>query len=306
MIEDWVRSAFDIVRSASGAEELVVCCPFCPHDTHYHLYISTIKPVANCYKCGWKGSWWSLIREVSGAESYAEIYRQLKQPTSAVRDYQTVLDLLDQRKEARNRPPLVEMPDWYKPFNPANQPYHAHIVLRYALKRMSYDTIVKYGLGYCDDINNPLALRLILPVERGYYQARAINGHATEKYLSTTSPIEDRLFNGWALDRFETVAICEGVISAIATGENAVATLGANGATNEQRRRLRRSKVKEFVLVVEPEQVAKDKAVELGDMLVDWGKRVRVRQFIEGDPADSDMYEEYDYSMLGKRRLVHA
>lgn len=296
-IEQWLQSNFDIVKHTN--DDMLVCCPFCNTlDTKFHMHVSINKSVAHCFRCDWGGSHFRLVQEFTGAESYAEIFQQLESPTT-IRDYVAIAERLEKRKEQPRA--LVDMPEWYHPFQTQPRmelyPYHAHIVLRYALTRLSLENIIHYGLGYCYDVDNPLALRLVIPIERGYYQARFISNKTDRKYLNPDFPIEDRLFNYEALECFESCFICEGAISAIATGRNAMATLGANGATPEQRRRLIKSRVKQFTLVVEPEQVAIDQAIELGGYLTGYGKPVRIRQFRDGDPADGGMYKEFDYGL---------
>ena len=294
-IESWVYNNFDNVRPVGN--ELNVCCPFCVNDVKYHMYISTAKPFAHCHKCGWSGTYMRLIQEVLGTESYAEAYRQLTQPTPGINQLDTVVNQMRERKA--QAPKLTDMPDWFQPFRDANNmPYHAGIVLRYALKRLSAEDIIHYNIGFCKDMNNQMALRLIIPVERGYYQARAINNLPAQKYLNPVSSIEDRLFNPSALENFDEVYIAEGAISAIATGRNAIATLGANGATTLQRKRLALSRVRHFIIIVEPEKVARDKAIVMADFLQNGqGKRVTMRVYDDGDPASSDIYKEQPYGM---------
>lgn len=299
MITNWVYANFEQVKPA--ANDLMVCCPFCAHDTKFHMGIRLDKPMVNCFKCGWSGSWWSLIKEVCGTESWAEAYHQLHQP-AGIRDFETVVARLRERKA--DRKVLSDMPEWYEAFAGmstkyivAEFPQQAKLVLKYAYKRLSWENIVKHSIGWCANVNHPCALRMVIPIERGYYQARAINGHTARKYLNPDFPIEDRLFNYQALEQHSHVYICEGAISAIAVGDNAVATLGANGATLGQRKRLVRSKVDKFTLVVEPEQVAIDKAVALGTFLQDYGKDVWIRQYKEGDPADSELFEEFSFGV---------
>lgn len=303
-IEDWVYANFDNVKRHSN--ELNVCCPFCAYDVKFHMYISTIKSVAYCHKCGWSGSYIKLIQQFIGTESYVEAYRQLTAPTAGINQLDTVVAQLraqqektetEETQQQQHTLPNIGMPAWYRTFDlQGYMPYHAFIVLRYALKRLSFNEIERYGIGYCVDIDSPYSLRMIIPVEDLYYQARSINGAAPQKYLNPNISIDGRLFNYEALERFEHVAVTEGAISAIATGEHAVATLGANGATTSQRIRLARSKVKKFTIVVEPEAVAYKKAIDMAEFLkIGHGKQVIMRCYAEGDPASSDVYTEEPY-----------
>lgn len=294
MIEDWVYATFDVVRHANN--ELMVCCPFCDHDTKFHMYISTTLPVAHCFKCGWSGTHFGLVKEYTGSESYVEIWRQLESPLT-MQNYKTVAERLHSMRQPEPKPILETMPEWFYTFIGMSGSKQARVILKYALTRLSMDEIADYGMGYCTDINQPYTMRLVIPIERGYFQARAISKTQEPKYINPEFPVGDRLFNYQALDHYKHVYICEGAISAIAIGPNAVATLGANGATEEQRRRLVKSKVEMFTLVVEPEPVAKVKAISMGDYLSAWGKNVCIRTYSQGDPADGGMYKESRYGL---------
>ncbi len=176
MLLKWLRTEFNYVNESSS-NDYRVDCPFCvAHDTKQHLYISISKPVAHCFKCGWKGTWFGLIKEISGAESCAEVWRMLKDPIPNIINYEAVAERLAKSGYAICKQELSEMPDWFMPFHePNGNSLHRKLVLAYALKRMTETEIVRYGIGYCKDANSANAMRLVIPVERGYYQARSIH-----------------------------------------------------------------------------------------------------------------------------------
>jgi len=58
----WLMSEFD--RVVDTTSDWRVDCPFCSiADTKQHMYVSKNKPVAHCFRCDWKGSHYSLVKE---------------------------------------------------------------------------------------------------------------------------------------------------------------------------------------------------------------------------------------------------
>lgn len=293
MIASWLNSNFTVVIPTNG-NDLRVNCPFC-RDTKQHLYVSEIKSIAHCFKCDWAGSYFSLISEVSGAETALEIWQELKLPKQSVAQFITVADRVANRRRNSAEVSDIEMPEWYKPLE-ASESHHSGIILNYALKRLSISNLIKYGFGYCADSHHSLALRLVIPVERGYWQARTISQVIEPKYINPESDIGNRLFNYKALELYPVVIICEGVISAIAAGANAVATL-SNKATPEQLARLGRANVRTYILAYDAGQEHSPAAMRIASALASKGKQVIIRAYEYGDPDSCGLYTETDYSL---------
>lgn len=293
-IEGWLDRNFNKTTATSDGEDIKVDCPFCD-DKKQHLYVSLVKQAAHCFKCEWAGSHYELVKEVSGAASALEVWQELRRPRQTAADFISIADRLDEKRKL----PVVEsyqLPDWYVPFSDINlDDSYPGIILNYALKRLSYADIIRYGIGYCSDPTNPLAFRLIVPVEDGYYQARAINKHSKQKYLNPVVEIAGRLFNYRALELYNDVIICEGAFSAIAAGKNAIATLGKR-ATPAQLRRLAASDVSTFTIAYDAGEERSKKATELADRLVKSGKNVIIRAYEFGDPDECDQFQELRYS----------
>lgn len=289
-IESWLENQFYGSVLRGNGDELRVNCPF-PHrdgaDTKYHMHVNVSKPVAHCFKCNWGGTHFELVRQVTGAESYAEVYLILQGQRTSLASYTTVVEQLRQRR--REAKSVEWMPKWFKPFGKNLDGIYSELVLQYAIdRRISIDDILKHKFGYCTDMDCEYAMRLVMPVERGYFQARSITENSRDKYLSPGTQKEDRLFNYQALDSDELV-ICEGIISALASGSSAVALLG-KVATPKQAQRLAQSRAKRVVLAMDADAVG-DKAVsKLAKLLDANGKEVLIRQYEQGDPADGYGY----------------
>lgn len=161
---DWLRANFD---GQTSGDEYVIDCPFCG-DSGHHMYINISKGIFHCFKCEKKGTTFSFIKEYLGAESYAEVWAQIKEPKADVSEFRAIVSQLAGRKATTYTQEKSEgMPDWYEPFSAMTaMDKHAKIVLRYTLTRMSWDNIVKYGIGACwDPDDEKFRWRMIVPIE---------------------------------------------------------------------------------------------------------------------------------------------
>lgn len=261
---------------------MAVCCPHCS-DEKYHLYYSLQKDVWNCFKCNASGRGIDLIISVTGMDVY------------------TAAKFLSPGKPLQPKPvkEISEMPKWYVPLIPKHlvpKPgYDA--VYNYALQRKFTTAQIEfYGFGYSvgDYLNRA---RLIIPVERGYYQARALSKLQVPKYLNPDVPKEDRIFNYRFLGH-KRIAICEGVISAIAaTREDcpALAVLGKT-VTDEQRKRIVNSKPEVVELSFDAGTEKDDATLELAGYLHSYGIMVYIRSYAFGDPDECTDFNLYRYT----------
>lgn len=301
-IQNWLNINLGPIKWQSNDTEMTVNCPFCQNDTGFHLNVHVTKTVCNCFRCGYTGSWYDLVKEVSGAESAAEIIAQINNPTALpISDYVTVAERLALQRKAVALE-AYKMPGWFVSFSSGEVSGYGAVVLEYALTRLSLDHITQYNLGYCNDPNLPEALRLVIPIEDGYYQARSIQAHYKPKYTNPVWPVGGRLFNHPALIQHRVVIVAEGAISAIACGVNAVATLG-NKANPVQLQRLAASAVERFIIAYDAGFEHSKHVIELAEALRSAGKLVTIRQYLEGDPADNTGYAEVEY---GSAYLVRA
>lgn len=293
----YLQGNFDEVIFTNGAD-VRVNCPFC-HDAKAHMYVSTVKPVAHCFKCDWSGTWYGFIKDYSGASTAAEVYALLKEPPQTVMDFSAVVGRYEHRREQRQRIIKQEMPYWYRPLTGGNLNCLGGGILTYARRRLSEYKIIRYGLGYCSDPEQPYVHRLIIPVERGYFQARSITPTGKPKYVNPPMPIDDRLFNAQALVDNREVFIAEGAISAMALGDNAVATLGKK-ATKEQLRRLGKSDVDRFIIAYDAGTELSQPVFEIADWLQACGKVVIIRSYLDGDPDDGITWSDWEYNLMYK------
>lgn len=195
--------------------------------------------------------------------------------------------------------PLKEMPDHYKPLLPQPNPLPAEYkyIYKYALvRKFSTAQIEFYGLGL--SIDYKYRCRLIIPVERGYFQARAIFGQTKPKYTNPEHPKEDRLFNHRFLG-YKRIAICEGAFSAIAASRDkdcpAVAILGKK-ATYEQMLRIARSKPEVVEIAFDAGTETDDSTLELAGFLHSHNIMVYIRAYEFGDPDECDKYNIYRFT----------
>jgi hypothetical protein len=137
-------------------------------------------------------------------------------------------------------------------------------------------------------------MRLIIPVEGSYWQARSIEKWLEPKYVNPGIPADSYIFNSGALESYDEVVICEGCFSAMAVGTNAVAILGKEIPTKKLAR-LADSSVKNFIVALD--YGANQWSTTLADKLLRYGKQVTVWNFQdEKDPADNGTYvpKKYD------------
>jgi hypothetical protein len=172
---------------------------------------------------------------------------------------------------------------------------------RMYMKRRGFGRYVwqKYQLGVVPD----LGFRVVIPIEGNYWQARAVFPFVMPRY---TGPADVNssglLFNAQALERYDEVVICEGPISAMAVGDNAIALVGKN-PTREKIRRLLRSSVKHFIVTVESK--AELPMLKLSDALASHDRQVTVWRYDgEDDPASTHIHSVQPYDLKAKLMIL--
>ena len=289
-ITSWVEMNFDPVTLTSDGNELRVNCPFC-NDSKQHLYINTRKEVVHCFKCTKGGSYFDLMQEVSGIESYAEMLRQLQEPLPHISEFTSIVDRLA-KKQTLHPNIARDMPEWYRKFGNGVSCRRGEIILNYALSRLSDNDRVRYGIGYCATANeDKYSWRMIIPIERGYFQARTIMPEGEPKYTGPSMPIEDRLFNFPAVRKCKEIFVAEGVISAIALGDNAVATIGKE-LHKEQARRIADGGAKKVTLSYDADTVGGKNVGKAISLLSSYDIEVWVRHYKYGDPDSCTDFED--------------
>lgn len=309
-IIDWLETELGPVKLNTRATDYFVNCPLCEYngkssDTKFHLSVAVNKSVFRCFRCGSVGTYLDLILQITGAESYAEAGQYLTSPRVHLDTYESIAERLERKETVKLPPPNPDLPQWFHPLtdllnNPDSLSYREKLIAAYAMKRMSYKNIVKHQLGYSSpDADDIYQFCVLLPVEGSYFQARSIFPRPKRKYINPTESIGGRLFNCQALERYKIIYIAEGIFSALAIGRSAIATLG-NKATNEQRRRLGVSSCESFIICYDSDAVDGAGQLDLAEYLSARGKRIILRQYVDGDPDDGGFFTEVDYTFKYK------
>lgn len=296
-IESWIYRTLDDAHASSSGHDVIVNCPFCESrvgkvEPSHHLSISLVKQVCHCYRCEYSASWAQLVMDVEQCS-----YREAMDAIEA--DGLTPLYKLLPQSRSRPRPELRDMPDWFMTIDQASKMHLAtnfsrqmvHHAAMYLRKRLDgyMDDWTVYTRRWGIDFRPQGFGKLIIPVERGWWQSRNI---WRKQYMSPTYPIEDRLYNYSALDRLDPVAICEGAISAACYGEDAVALCG-KVANVQQLMRLIRAKVTHYIVCIE--SGTGDDMRDLASQLRRYRKQVTLKLY-DGDPASTQEYKEMPYT----------
>jgi len=218
----------------TGTGEINFCCPLCKDrrgssDTKFHLYVNPtrflhgIKGWFYCHRCHATGP---ISRLVSG-ESVGQTVQRWN-------DF--VQELSGVKPKEKKQQQEVVLPRDYRPVVKCTEAY------RYLRDRgLSDDTIRQYRLGFgTQNLRDVSASerrlyagsgRIIFPDyspdgEIVYWVARTYKGHAIKYKNPPNSNARDKLYNLVRASRCSAVVITEGVMSAIAAGDNAVATYG--------------------------------------------------------------------------------
>lgn len=298
-IEDFLRRNFDEVIIYKSGTDLRVNCPFCAtntgsEDLGQRLYVSQVKETCHCFRCEYSNSWIGLIMDVTGMD-YVHALGEVYSAPNPVR-------LDDLRKALRSRKDFhVEFATLPHDFRLLSGPERSPLQVaakNYLRKRgFGMDYWHKYNLGVAES----LGYRVIIPIEDGYWQARAIFKFLQPKYVNPGTESRNVLFNADALISYDEVVICEGAFSSMAVGDNSIALIGKT-ATDGKVQRLRKSKVRHFIITIEPG--AGRAMVTLADALKGYGKAVTVWQYEDGDPADSTKFTEKSYDLRTKLKIL--
>ena len=298
-IESFIHNNFDKISNyGSPITDFRVNCPFCEDnygkiDNKQKLHVSLNKHVVHCFRCGYKKNWIGFVMDVLSCNYYqalGELYA-LPNPKNTRQIFR----------------------DLQLPIGKPEEVYNIHIVPLRASDGCSYLsagrkyarnrglTEVQWDL-YKLGVSTDLPYRLIIPVEDDYYQARAFYGWQEPKYLNPKIPSENCIFNSNALVTYDEVVVCEGAISAMCVGMNAIATLGID-VTKEQLNRLINAPVKRYIIAFDAGTAKM--STKFADRLVGGGKEVKIWRYNDGDPADTQYgYVEYEYTFKNKLELL--
>lgn len=282
-ITKWLERKLGPSLEASRGDELRVCCPLC-EDEGYHLYYNPTKNLWLCFRCNATGAGLDLVMEVDGVDALTAakvLAPSIQRPPKPVKE-------------------LHEMPAWYVPLLQAEDHKAGwQRVYDYTLARgFSAEQVAFYGFGYAVG-NYDYRGRLIIPVERGYFQARATTSTQKPKYVNPDVPKGNRLFNYRFLGA-SRLAVCEGCISAIkATAKPgdppALAVLG-KAVTREQAKRIADARPEVVDIAFDAGTETSDPTLEFADYLHSRDIWVNIRAYKFGDPDECSKYDLYSYS----------
>ena len=309
--EAWIASRFRLLRRDPAKGELWLDrCPICGDD----------KPVArrsynvrggwfHCLRNQCRGGLLDLIRAVEGTTSLAGAARILAEfgDASPASLAASAGNPLAWAKRLR----LALFPDQPDPDAPTvakgslpgryrvdfDASVAGRAALAYARRRRIPEALLASGrVGWLDGETIPPAWkrRLLLPVfEAGrlaFPQGRAIDDDRAPKMyypprVEWGSGATDHVWGLDAVDPALPILICEGAISAISAGPQAVAVMGP-GATARQVNLIAERGVREAVILRETE-ISMEKAVEAAARLAAAGVSAMVASLFAGDPNEN-------------------
>jgi len=235
----YLRARAPDARPTGADAEWVLRCPRCGGVEH--LYVNVAKRCGHCFRCGWSPGAVDLVAALDGvprAQAAARVFGP------GAQEGRTVLAELEELRQrvrgagartarASEAAPEIELPTAYLSLSVQHDlqtevslaPYRAYL----ARRRVPEARIARHQIG-CALVGRYTG-RVILPVHLDgrvvAFQARDITGRSKAKYLGPPGArLGDALFNLDAARRFPSIVVCEGIISAICAGENAVASFG--------------------------------------------------------------------------------
>jgi hypothetical protein len=295
----------DIETYGNPATDYKVNCPFCgirsgKDDTKHKLHVGMEKEVVHCFRCGYKAGWIRFVQDVTGCGYHQAIGELYKPPKIREKSFTSETAKLSVVSADAHRP-TVGMPEDFVPLCEKHAENSNHTLCRKYMRKRGFSKWYwqRYSLGS----SLLVPMRVIIPIEEGYYQARSVVSWQEPKYINPKVEARHFIFNSPALEMYDEVIICEGAFSAMAVGENAIALI-AKEYPKEKLQRLLFSSASKFIVALD--FGAEDKAVGLADYLMRAGKEVHVWDFKnEKDPADGGKYESIDYDgFAAKMRLL--
>lgn len=288
-IESWVYRNYDVVSEyGHPVTDLRVDCHNCD-DMKQHLHISLVKKTCHCFRCEYSASWVKLVMDVQQCPYHIAIGELYVRPKA--KEWKSIIMKEDKHEEETD----ISLPKDFVLLHETK----LYVNVKKYLKKRGFPRPYweMYSLGASDAYSE----RVIIPIEQGLWQGRAIWSWMEPKYINPKHKAGHHIFNSIALEMYDEVVICEGAFSAMAVAENAVALIGKG--TYEKRVRLIDSKVEHFIIAMEAD--AKKQMLELADALYHGGKYVTIWAYDPGkDPADTDKYLELPYNLKSKVSIM--
>jgi hypothetical protein len=304
-IEPFVHKEFGFVWAYGNPQsDYRVRCPFCIErygspDTKgkLHISINPERPFVHCFRCGYSSNWFGMVRSMTGGDHISVMGELYVSPS--VSDFHSVEERFKKSEGLIVAKKVeVQLPDDFIPLSSTN-------VLPLIGRARKYMRSRGFDENYWKKHNIGVApsqgLRVIIPIEDNYWQGRRLIDWLEPKYTNPKAESAGVIFNPSALS-YNEVVICEGVFSALAVGDNALAILRKD-ATIYQVRRFLESPANTFIIALEPEAFSSMK--KLADKLVAGNKEVVLWKYVDGDPAEfSEPPEVIKYNLKNKLRIL--
>lgn len=215
-----LQRAFDD-RGYEKGDELSFFCPKHPARAGRsigQLHVNLKTDWFNCWSCGWAGKTLvPLLRLRGNTEELQEYLQELEERRGK-----------KEVKPEKKYDPVV-LPDEFKSLSaPCRSPYQKAAMAYLAQRGVSYDDILLWKLGFCED--GEYKNRIIIPSfdeygELNFFTGRAIYENPL-KYKHGNFD-KDIITNDYMIDWSRPVTVTEGAFDAIQAGENAIALQGS-------------------------------------------------------------------------------
>lgn len=251
-------------------------CPYCNHhkpklEINFTENKKGLHPW-HCWVCDKKGSHISTLFKQSNASS--EQFEELKKLVKSENDTEVVKPTTE-----------LKLPDEFKTFENNKDIIARHALSYLKSRNITYDDILKYGIGYCDSgtYNN----MIIIPSydasgNLNYFTARSFEKDPYRKYRNPETSrdiIAFEIFINWDLP----IVLCEGPFDAIAIKRNAIPLLGKNIQGNLMKK-LVTSKVEKIYIALDTDAIKQ--SLKFAEYLIDQGKEVYLVELNEKDPSE--------------------
>lgn len=295
-VDPYLVSRLGDYRSGAGLE-IRFNCPVCAERRHsrgskdkeWKLYVNFAKGVFHCARCGYGGPVKELYTSLGlqQREEDRPLPQNLKEAIGFSDDFE-----VREEQEPKKQPVSqglkipITTDDWLYSDALEWLQRRFYTVPFDEVKDLVQKGVIRKGTGkYWDRV-------FFVDIYRGnvrYWTARTILGDVSPKYLNPYGvPRYSVMYNQEALEtgQYKEVIVCEGIISAIVAGPNAIATYG-RCVTDAQIRILEELPVERFILASEPDHDAKENTLKLAEILTRKRKFTMIVDCPEGtDPAD--------------------
>lgn len=267
----------------------VPICPFCGKELKFGINLNSYR--TNCFVCNYHSNPGQMVMDIEGLETYADLLKFLNNGHFTEHTFREV------RTELREYRPNLQLPEGFRLLTHGDS--QVSRTIRNYCKRRGFkpEYLAKNGVGYCStgDLLGYLILPFFYDGHLKYYNARNVIGRGP-RYNNPPTDVtgigkEFIIFNHDALQMYNSIYICEGVINALTMGERAIATMGKS-VSAYQVNELIKAPAKRYILLLDPD--AKDKALNLALKLIPY-KDVKV-VFLP---------EESDCNDLGRNKTLH-